>query len=85
MKKKMKKRSNKKRRDKTTHTQKKKRKKEETKTDEHLTHLCIKLCQYFKVSLQVCGQDGLDDEKAEAFELGSLQACEEIVLGVVEQ
>ena len=56
-----------------------------TKTDEHLTHLCIKLCQYFKVSLQVCGQDGLDDEKAEAFELSSLQASEEVVLGVVEQ
>lgn len=43
-------------------------------------YLGVELCQEVKVFLEVGGEDGLDDQEAEAFELHMLQVAQEVVL-----
>ncbi len=37
------------------------------------------------MALEVCGQDGLDDEESEPLELGGLEARDEVVLRSTQQ
>lgn len=48
-------------------------------------HLGIELSQEVKVLLEVGGEDGLDDEEAESFELHVAQVAQEVVLGVRQE
>ena len=47
-----------------------------------MTDLRVELGQEVKVLLQVSGQDGLDDQETEAFELHVVQVGQEVELGL---
>ena len=48
-------------------------------------YLCVELCEKLKVLLEVGGEDGLDDEEAEPFELGLVEVKQPVVSRVGEE